>query len=728
MNKKIFQLLATALLMLAANSAQSQKAKIKLAENFFQSYDYKMAGNIYRDVLSSAKYANDSTALRRAAECDIKIGNFVSAEGYYKQIIKLNIAKLEDLRALAEVLKYQRKYSEALQVYQDIKTRYPNDDVAKRYLEAVEYPNSIMRDSAVYTIMNSAINSASSDFAPSFFINDKLIFSSARGSLAKDQRIYSRTEQPYLNVYQSSISPEKKLGGDEMIKGIINSRYHEGTFTYSPGSNTLFLTRNNFYNGTVEKAANGKINLGIYYAKYNATEGEWADLAKFPHNNKEYNIGHPTLSPSGNRIYFVSDMPGGKGGTDIYYCDKQGESWGTPQNAGEKINTSADEMFPFMAADSLMYFSSNGHLSLGGLDIFYTNPFDDKAVANAGYPMNTHADDFSVICYSDEINGFFCSNRMKGKGDDDIYEYILQPVDTLLVSGVVTDAETMLPLANVTITVPTDDGSLIQVMTDAQGRYLIKAPYKKEVVVEGNLKSYQPGKATGKANPRSAYLENVDMKMQKIDYMVNGRVIYDDNNSAAEGAMVRLYEIAANDTTFIDSVIIGKTGNYQFNLEKVRRYLLIATKEEYARQTHGFETNDPVNKIHTHDFKLFKAKVGEVVRLDNIYYDYKKWDIRPDAAKELDKLVQILRDNPTMKIELGSHSDARGSDQYNLDLSDKRAKSAASYIVSQGISADRLYGKGYGEKLILNHCKNDVQCTEEEHQFNRRTEFKITAF
>jgi outer membrane protein OmpA-like peptidoglycan-associated protein len=156
--------------------------------------------------------------------------------------------------------------------------------------------------------------------------------------------------------------------------------------------------------------------------------------------------------------------------------------------------------------------------------------------------------------------------------------------------------------------------------------------------------------------------------------------------------------------------------------------MLEAKMTDYARQTHAFETNDPNNKIHTHDFELFKAKVGEVVRLDNIYYDYKKWDIRPDAAKELDKLVQIMKDNPTMKIELGSHSDARGSDQYNLDLSDKRAKSAAAYIVSQGISQNRLYGKGYGEKLILNHCLNDVKCTEEEHQFNRRTEFKITAF
>lgn len=728
MKKLIYIFTAGIVLQLLPFAGTAQKSKMKLAESYYQSFDFITAGNIYRDVLSSAKYANDTTAIRRVADCDRKTGQLIASEGYYKQLIKLGVAKKDDLRALADVLKFQGKYDEAIEVYKKILVTNPNDDIAKRYVENPTFWNTILRDSAIYTIKNSSINSATSDFAPGFFINGKIIFSSSRGSAKKDQRIYTRTQQPYLNVYQTSLAPDSSLTGCDPMEDKVNSRYHEGTMTYDPRSSTMFLTRNNFNRGNVDKSKSGKLFLGIYLTKYNATESTWGELEKFPYNNKEYNVGHPTLNSSGTRMYFISDMPGGQGGTDIYFSDKQGESWGNPQNAGTKINTSGDEMFPFMVGDSTLYFASNGLLGLGGLDVFYTNPANDKPARNVGYPANSHYDDFGLICFPEETFGYFSSNRSKGKGDDDIYEFVLEPVDTLIVSGNVVDAESLLPLQNVMITVPTDDGSVLQVMTDANGNYKIKAPYKKEVVVAGTKQNYQPGEGKGKPDPRSAYLEHVDMKMQKIDYMSNGRVLYAENDAAAEGSMVRLFEITSSDTILVDSTMIGKNGSYMFQLNKVRKYMLEASKTEYARQTHSFETNDPNNKIHTHDFELFKAKVGEVVRLDNIYYDYKKWDIRPDAANELNKLVQIMKDNPTMKIELGSHSDARGSDQYNLDLSDKRAKSAAAYIVSQGIAADRLYGKGYGEKLILNHCKNDVKCTEEEHQFNRRTEFKITAF
>jgi outer membrane protein OmpA-like peptidoglycan-associated protein/tetratricopeptide (TPR) repeat protein len=728
MKKFIYILTAGIVFQLLPFFGNAQKSKMKLAENYYQSYDFITAGNIYRDVLSTAKYANDSTALRRVADCDRKTGQLIASEGYYKQLIKLGIAKEDDLRSLADVLKFQGKYDEAIQIYTKILEKNPNNDIAKRYVEHPNFWNAILRDSAVYTLKNSSINSASSDFAPGFFINGKVIFSSSRGSAKKDQRIYSRTQQPYLNVYQTSLAPDSSLTGCDAIEDKVNSRYHEGTMAYEPSSNTMFLTRNNFVRGNLEKSKTGKLYLGIYLTKFNSSENTWGELEKFPYNNKEYNVGHPTLNASGNRMYFTSDMPGGQGGADIYFCEKQGETWGNPQNAGTKINTSGDEMFPFMVGDSTLYFASNGQLGLGGLDVFYTNPSDEKQVRNVGYPANSHFDDFGLICFPEETFGYFSSNRTKGKGDDDIYEFILKPVDTLIVSGTVVDAESLLPLQNVMITVPTEDGSTLQVMTDSKGNYTIKAPYKKEVLVQGTKQNYVPAEGKGKPDPRSAYLENVDLKMQKIDYMSNGRVLYAENDAPAEGAVVKLYEITSTDTTLVDSTVVGKNGSYSFQLNKVRKYMLEAKMTDYARQTHAFETNDPNNKIHTHDFELFKAKVGEVVRLDNIYYDYKKWDIRPDAAKELDKLVQIMKDNPTMKIELGSHSDARGSDQYNLDLSDKRAKSAAAYIVSQGISQNRLYGKGYGEKLILNHCLNDVKCTEEEHQFNRRTEFKITAF
>lgn len=705
----------------------AQRSKMTLADKFYQSFEYRTAGSIYRDVLSNAKYANDSTALRRVADCDRKLGDLISAEGYYKQLMKQNNANQKDMHALAEVLKFQAKYAEALDVYQKILDIYPQDDIAKRYVQNPNFAEEILRDSLIFTLTNSSINSSWSDFAPGVFSADKIIFSSSRNIEQTHERLYPRNEQPYLNVYIASLGADSSLSSAEKMSDKINSRYHDGTMTYDPRTNLMYLTRNNYVRGTVAKSKSGRVNLGIYTTKYEAGEQTWGNLEKFPYNNKEYNVGHPALSTNGNRIYFASDMPGGQGGSDLYYCEREGEKWGTPKNIGTKYNTSGDEMFPYVLNDSILYFSSTGHVGLGGLDIFYANLNDELPVKNMGYPANSHYDDLSYICYGSETLGYMSSNRAGGKGDDDIYKVHIQPVDSVQVSGLVTDAVTLEPISNAIVSVPTDDGSTIQVKTDSQGKYIIMVPYKPEITLEANKPGYRSGQVNRNANPRASVMENINIVMEKIDYMVSGRVLYEENDAPAVGALVRLFQIDLKDTLLLDSVIIAAQGTYSFYLEKNKIYQLEASKQDYARQTYRLETTDPNNKAATHDFRLFKAKVGEVVRLDNIYYDYKKWDIRPDAAKELNKLVQILIDNPTMKIELGSHSDARGSDQYNLDLSDKRAKSAASYIISQGISADRLYGKGYGESLILNHCKNDVKCTDEEHQFNRRTEFKITS-
>ncbi len=721
-------LLTGLMLVIIPSLATAQKAKFKLANKYYEAFDYTMSGNIYRDIVSSAKYANDTLALRRLASGEQRLGKLIDAEGYYKQLVKLNLATERDLTSLADVLKCQGKYQEAIGVYEKILTINANNDIAKRHLDNPEFVTAIMRDSMIYKIKNSAINSEASDFAPGFFIDKKIIFSSARGQGSKSERNYTRTNQPYLNIFFSEITSDTSLKDAKLISNKLNSRYHEGTMTYVPGDNQVYFTRNNYVNGKVTKSKDQNLNLGIFTSKYDAATDMWGEQEAFIHNNAEYSVGHPTINASRSRIYFVSDMPGGSGGTDIYYCDKQGDTWAAPVNAGKKINTSGDEMFPFMVTDSLMYFTSNGHLSLGGMDVFYTNFFDDTPVLNAGYPASTKYDDFAYICYQDEIAGFFSSNRKGGQGGDDIYEFRIVPVDTVMVSGTAYDMVTMQPIPGVVIKVPTEDGSIVEVMTDAQGRYSIMAAYKSELIVEGNKQGYLAGTGKGKPNPRSTQLEHVDVKLRKFDAMSNGKVSYAENNAPAEGSLVRLLEIARGDTMVIDSVFIGKKGTYEFPLFAKKNYTVVVTQEGFARQTASFNTNNPSDKTFTRDFKLFKPKVGEVVRLDNIYYDYNSAVIRADAALELNKLVQILNDNPTMKIELSSHSDSRGGDKYNLDLSDKRAKAAVTYIISQGINSDRLYGKGYGELKILNHCKNDVKCTDEEHQFNRRTEFTITAF
>jgi outer membrane protein OmpA-like peptidoglycan-associated protein len=220
-------------------------------------------------------------------------------------------------------------------------------------------------------------------------------------------------------------------------------------------------------------------------------------------------------------------------------------------------------------------------------------------------------------------------------------------------------------------------------------------------------------------------MEDLNIEIQKIDWMTSGKVIYDADGKAAIGAIVILNELTGGDTLALDTISITGTGAYMWPLQANKTYLTIALKEGYSRMTEKFATNNPAQKVHTRDFKLFKLEKNTTVKVDNIYYDYNSAVLKLESATELNKLVAILRDNPTMRIELGSHSDSRGGDAYNLTLSEKRAKSAVDYLISQGVAKERMVSKGYGETVLLNQCDDGVKCTDEQHAVNRRTEFKV---
>jgi outer membrane protein OmpA-like peptidoglycan-associated protein len=267
------------------------------------------------------------------------------------------------------------------------------------------------------------------------------------------------------------------------------------------------------------------------------------------------------------------------------------------------------------------------------------------------------------------------------------------------------------------------DGSVSSTLSNKGGEYILRVPWRDRLKINAEKDDYIPGYIDVKTNPRSSYLDNVDITLKKLDFGVGGKVLLADNLLPLPESVVRLYDV---DGTLLDSLVVTGDGAYFFPLPEGKSFVVEASKLDFITLSTEVNSKNPEAKVTNYDFKLFKLEKGTIVRLDNIYYDYNKSNIRPDAAKELDKLVKILKENPSMKIELGSHSDSRGSDSYNLNLSSKRADSAVKYLISQGIESSRLVAKGYGETKILNRCKNGVECFEEEHQFNRRTEFKIT--
>jgi outer membrane protein OmpA-like peptidoglycan-associated protein len=374
-------------------------------------------------------------------------------------------------------------------------------------------------------------------------------------------------------------------------------------------------------------------NLKIF--KATLINGEWKNLEEFPYNSDDYSCGHPTLSEDGKTLFFVSDMPGSMGGTDLYKSQLDNGQWTNPVNLGYTVNTAGNEMFPYIHHDGALYFSSDAHNSLGGLDVFitYNNGLRWAQPENLNYPLNSSKDDFGFSLSSDDSSGFVTSSRASA---DKIYSFEKFP-PTFNLFGSAKDKFSNMPVKDVLVEI-----------TDAKTGEVIK------------MVSNENGKFELILRPESEY---------------------------------RLY--------------CTKLGCFS-RTDKISTKGLKYSQDFYA------------------DFLVEPIIINKPIVLENIYYDFDKWNIREDAAKELDKLVKILNDNPKIDIEMGSHTDVRGNDQYNQILSDKRAKAAVDYLISQGIDSNRLSYKGYGEKVLVNACVNDVYCSEEDHQKNRRTEFKVT--
>lgn len=704
--------------MLGALGTTAQRGKHKLANRYFLEYDMKKSAEIYEDIV--AKDTTDVVALRRAIECRMNLGQNDQASAHLEMLIRQENMASEDFLTLAEVYKRRGKYNEAVNAYKLYTEVRPDDPRVYYYFEKEDWLHRIMRDSSGYEVTVSQINSAESDFAPSF-IGDQVYFSSARGEGKGRNNIYSWNDQSYLNLFQATLAEDSTLEHVQVLKNTANSRFHEGSAAFDSTNAQIYITRNNFNKGKKRRSKKGSLNLGIFYGSFDSHE--IGNLVGFEHNNKEYSVGHPSISSDGNTMYFVSNMPGGTGGTDLYKSERTDSGWSAPENLGAGINTGGNEMFPFIQ-DSILYFSSDGHPGLGGLDVFYTQiGAENQNVVNLGFPMNTAFDDFNAILFNNGRRGFISSNRPNGMGDDDIWEFIVKPVKSVIISGEILDFISSIPIPNARIEISDPMGALIETLhTDDKGRYSVETDRMENYTVTSIKEGYHNAQIVVSDVLISRYIDDVDLRMRPSDFGMKGSVLYAENDTPVEGAKLILRDESG---LISEKLMTGPDGTYYFGLEPDKTYTLECVKFGFPDQEIQLDTRNKPAEIFTSDFRLFKMEAGAIVRLDNIYYDYDKSDIRSDAARELNKLVKIMNDNPTMTIELGSHTDSRGTHAYNENLSKKRANAVVAYLTKNGIAKDRLKDKGYGEDKIINKCVNDVECTEDEHQINRRTEFKI---
>ncbi|MDT0622961.1 OmpA family protein [Croceitalea vernalis] len=621
----------------------SQERILERANQKYDEYSFRPAIDIYEKVLEKGYESSD--ILKKLGNAYYYNGKYEDAASIYEKLVQKydSVITPDYLFRYAQTLKTLGDYqkSNIMMTRFAEKTNPDNDGKTKIF----DYLEKIKENSGRYDIEQFKYNSKYSDFAPAFY-NNGLIFSSDRdtGNFARYRHTWNSKDFLDLFIVKDNDASDNIV---QKVLGDVNTRLHESTSIVTKDGTTMYFTRNNFLDGKKYKDDKGTTRLKIYEAKL--VDGEWIDITELPFNSDSYSIAHPALSPDEKALYFASDMPGTLGESDIFKVQIIGDgTYGSPVNLGKTINTVARETFPFITSDDVLYFSSDGHSGLGGLDVFATKiAFEeyDQPIVNVGEPINTKFDDFSFIMDQESKKGFFASNRLDGLGEDDIYGFVEnEPIqlDCLQdVTGTVRDRISNEILVGATVKIIDEENNEVSsTITDAKGEYSLGLDCNKGNFVRALMEGYVPSEE---------YLSRSYGKPQIVDFYLERDIV---------------------------------SGGFGDDLAKL-------------------------------------------LQLSTIYFDLNKFNIRPDAEIEIQKVIVAMEKYPSLRIKVNAHTDSRGNDAYNLWLSQKRADATVKYMISKGISSTRIDGEGFGEEKLLNECGNGVPCPSEKHQLNRRSEFII---
>jgi outer membrane protein OmpA-like peptidoglycan-associated protein/tetratricopeptide (TPR) repeat protein len=647
MKNRFLQIALIALASCASLTAQNKEAK---GTKQFQNYAYVDAIKTYERIFAKGYKSQDM--LQKLGDSYYYKGDLTSAAKWYNELFTFAPENpAEYYFRYAQALKATNDYAKADQIMAKFNQLSGNEQRAKLAVTQKDYLAQIKKNSGRYTLENAGINSQYSDYGAAYY-DKKLVFTSARDTGSLGKRKHTWTGESFTNLYTADIGEQGKVSNAKRMDMGLNSRFNESTSAFSKDGKTVYFTRNSYLDKR-EKNSKGSTLLKIYSATFE--NGKWINIKELPFNSNDYQTAHPALSADEKTLYFVSDMPGSKGLSDIYKVSVNGDgSFGTPVNLGDVINTEGRESFPMITSDGEFYFASDGHPGLGGLDVFFAKVQPDgsfKRIHNVGEPVNSPKDDFAYLINEKDRTGYVSSNRDGGNGNDDIYYFkeTTRLVDCeQAINGIVTDVENGKPLDGVTVVLQDHNFKVVKEMkTNVEGKF--------------------------------------DFGTQDCETKFYIKTSFPEYNTVDTPIMT------ANET--------GKTF-VPITLEKTQKPLS--------------EKDDVLKKLG----------------IKMIYFDLDKSNIRQDAAVELAKILDVLEQYPTMELDIRSHTDCRQTAKYNLSLSDRRAKATVAWLINHGISQKRLIGKGYGESQLVNDCacepSNKSECTEEQHQANRRSEFIIT--
>lgn len=714
---KIKLIICLCLILLSNATAYAHSDKEKKAAKAIMHADFKQAAAIYEEII--AANPNNAPAKRLLADIYLTLNERENAEKWLGQLAAGPNAAAAYKFSYAQVLMANGKTEEAKKMYLEFAEIAPNDSRAKFFKHNPDYLEKLLKVSSPYILTNiGAINTEHSEMCAVSYGNS-IVFSSNKQS-GKGNK--------YYDLYSSLKSNETNYESPQKMKSQINSSMHDGPVVFTKEQNYVYVTRSET-KGSGCACGKDKINHFKIYEGY-IGDGNNDKFKQISFANEGYSIGHATLSADDNTMIFSSNMLGGFGESDLYITSKVDGRWSTPINLGKEVNSPGREVFPFLSADGDLYFSTDGRIGLGGLDVYKAVKKDNRYanIYNMGMPINSVDDDFGIYFNDDESAGYLSSNRKEGKGGDDIYaigkaakmNMEVTLVDALSKEELTGGQVELFDLERKTLTIKTSgDFGSVKFELDEYTPYKIKS--KKE--------GYKAKEISFKTLGRNVEKQTVRVPLRKDGGIVLIITVQDNEGNNLPAAAVTVEEEI---TKMKKTVKTNDQGKATVTLSPDRNYKILATKRvpdmtiSYSVSTEKISTEGIVEPFTMYvNLKIEKFVEGTVTEIPSVYYDVNSSGIRYDAVMPLEKLITILKKNPKMMIEIRSHTDSRGDDNVNLSLSSSRASAMAQYIIDKGISANRITSKGYGETELKNRCSNGVNCSEKEHQENRRTEFKI---
>jgi len=708
-------------ILLAISSASfSQKLSVRSGDREFDDFNYTKAIEYYEYALKHD--SENAYLLRRLAQSYHKMNHIEKATEYFELLIENENKEDSDFILLGDFLKERGRYGQAKLVYLKYLEKHPDDKGIQKEVEnVIKFEKETLKN-LICELSPSPFNSIYADFSPTYF-KENVIFSSGRQS--KDYRgdKYDWNGEFFLDLFLYDHTKETK---NQIVRfgNSIGSKFHEGAICFSSDFKKMFFTRSNYFKGKLKRDEKGVNNLKIFIAE--EKKGRWKVSTEFPYNSDEYSVGHPSLSVDGKVLYFVSDMPGGFGGTDLYRCNLLDGEWSKPENLGENVNTKGDEMFPYFNSRNSLFFSSNGHAGKGGLDLYVVNTYGRGfKPGHLGSPMNSSADDFSFVMHPDGRVGYFASNRIGGLGEDDIYSFEIEKDNR--VNLVIKDS------LNENFVIP-DQISLIKPKgvevkyDDEKNHYSfdIKGEQAYQILVEKI--GYYPVDTVLYSHILDPEMTHY-FKMKEHEILPRSKVTFTTKDFYS-GELLIPDILQIIEPEIIDLHPELGLGTYTVELDNNTNYSVFAKKDGYYCLDFSFFCSDSVANIN-HELALRLMSDMDIENeflpedMATVYFDFDRYEVKTRDYENINKVVDVLKKHEHLKVTLVARADARGTSEYNKKLAFKRAMATREFFIRGGVESSRVVILALGDTAPFE--KEKGQSLKDWYQKNRCVDFELNT-